>query len=244
MRLKVCIVLPCFKVKNKILKVYQKLKKKNFDCIIFVDDNCPQKSVSFLKSKIKSDKKKIRFLFLKKNLGVGGATMEGFALADKMKFNIIIKFDSDNQHRVTDLMKIINKLSNNNVDFCKGYRILNIKKSLKRNMPVIRILGANALTFISNFTTGNFYIKDVTNGLFGMKSKIIKKINFNSLKKNYFFEQDLIYRVCQKKIKIYQVKSEVIYKDELSSLSIVRCIVPFMVYHVQNFLSRFFIRSI
>jgi len=243
MKLKVCVVLPCFKVKNNILKVYQKLQKKNF-YLIFVDDNCPQKSVAYLKSNIKVNKKKIKFLFLKKNLGVGGATIKGFALANKMKFNIIIKFDSDNQHKVEDLIKIIKKLSTKNVDFCKGYRILNFKKSLKRNMPIIRILGANALTFISNLTTSNFNIKDVTNGLFGMNSKIIKKINFNSLKKNYFFEQDLIFRLYQKQIKIYQVKSEVIYKDELSNLSIMKCIVPFTIYHIQNFLSKFYFKSI
>ena len=79
MKKKICIVLPCFKVKNNILKVYNKLKKIKVDCLIFVDDNCPQKSVNFLKSKIKKDKN-VKFLFLKKKLGVGGATLKGIFL--------------------------------------------------------------------------------------------------------------------------------------------------------------------
>ena len=51
---KVCVILPCFKVKDQIYKVYKKLIEKKLDCLIFVDDNCPEKSVSYLKSKIKT----------------------------------------------------------------------------------------------------------------------------------------------------------------------------------------------
>ena len=50
---KVCIILPCYKVKNQIYTVYKKLNQKKLDCLIFVDDNCPEKSVDYLKSKIK-----------------------------------------------------------------------------------------------------------------------------------------------------------------------------------------------
>ena len=53
---KVCIILPCYKVKNKIYTVYKKLNQKKLDCLIFVDDNCPEKSVDFLQSKIKKNK--------------------------------------------------------------------------------------------------------------------------------------------------------------------------------------------
>ena len=231
---KICIILPCYKVKNKILTVYRKLEKKKLDCLIFVDDNCPEKSVTFLKSKIKKNKK-IKYIFLKKNLGVGGATIKGFEIAKKNGFNIIIKFDADNQHRISDLKKIINLLEKRETNFCKGYRNLNLKESFKRKMPLIRIIGATGLTFISRLTTKNFKLKDVTNGLFGMNIKTFNKINLKNLKKNYFFEQDLIFRVCQSNIKIIQIKSEVIYDNENSSLNELRSVIPFLFYHIQNF---------
>ena len=85
-------------------------------------------------------------------------------------------------------------------------------------MPLIRILGANVLTLISNITTSNFDTRDVTNGLFGMKSEVLKKIDLINLKKNYFFEQDLVFNISKKKIKIHQINSEVIYDNETSSL--------------------------
>ena len=74
---KVCVILPCFRVKSKIYNIYKKTINKKIDCLIFVDDCCPEKSVNFLKSKIKKNKK-IKFLFMKKNSGVGGATLAGF----------------------------------------------------------------------------------------------------------------------------------------------------------------------
>ena len=231
---KICIILPCYRVKHKIYAVYKKLIKKRFDCLIFVDDNCPQKSVKFLKSKVKKNKK-IQFIFLKKNLGVGGATLKGFYSAHSQGYDIIIKFDSDNQHKIVDLMKIIKKLNKKKVLFCKGYRKLNLKDSMKRNMPLVRTLGAYALTFISKITTKNFDLKDVTNGLFGIKSELLNIINLKNIKKNYFFEQDFIFRICLKKIKIYQINSEVIYENETSSMSVLKSIFPFLIYHFQNF---------
>ena len=235
---KICIVLPCYRVKNNILNVYKKLIKLKIDSLIFVDDHCPENSVKYLKSKIKKNKK-VKFIFLKKNLGVGGATLKGFEKANNKGFDILLKFDSDNQHNVKDLIKIIKILVSNDVYFCKGYRDLSFKSSIYGNMPLIRVIGTNALTFISRIITGNFYLKDVTNGLFGMKSKLFKNLNLNEIKKNYFFEQDLIFQVSLRKFKIYQVNSKVMYENETSSLKIIRIIIPFLIYHFQNFCRKY-----
>ena len=231
---KVCVVLPCYHVKHKIYDVYKKLIKQKIDCIIFVDDFCPQKSVSYLKSKIKLTKK-IQFIFLKKNYGVGGATIEGFKSAYRQGYDIIIKFDADDQHKTIDLMKIKRRLENEKIYFCKGFRKLSLKDSFKRKMPFSRIVGARALTFLSKINTNNYELKDVTNGLFGIKSSTFKKLNLRELKKDYFFEQDLIFRLSLKKIKIHQINSEVIYSNETSSLSILHSILPFLICHIQNF---------
>ena len=231
---KVCIILPCYRVKHKIYTVYKKLINQKIDCLIFVDDNCPQKSVKYLKSRI-SKNKKVQFIFLRKNLGVGGATLKGFKSAFDQGYDLILKFDSDNQHKIIDLTKIIKKLKEPEVYFCKGYRNLTLKDSFKRKMPLIRTLGASALTFISKITTNNYSLKDVTNGLFGMKSEVLRKVNLKNLKQNYFFEQDLIFRISLKKIKIHQINSEVIYKNETSSMNALKSVVPFFIYHLQNF---------
>jgi hypothetical protein len=71
-----------------------------------------------------------------------------------------------------------------------------------------------------------------------MKSELFKKLNTKQIKKNYFFEQDLIFQLCQRKIKIHQINSEVLYQNETSSLRILKIIIPFTIYHLQNIFSR------
>ena len=236
----ICVVLPCFKVKSKIYLVYKKLIKLKINKLIFVDDNCPQKSVKYLSNKINhKNNKKIQFLYLKKNLGVGGATLAGFNLALKQGYDIAIKFDSDNQHFTDDLINIIAKLKMKNVFFCKGYRSLDIKKTIKTKMPLLRIFGAIILTFITRVITQNYKLKDVTNGLLGLKTKILKNMKTNKIKKNYFFEQDLIFHLCLKKIKIDQIETKVLYANEKSNLNIYKILIPFIFYHLQNILNIF-----
>ena len=235
---KVCVILPCYRVKHKIHQVYKKLIKLKIDKLIFVDDCCPENSVKYLKSKVKQQKK-IQFVYLNKNNGVGGATLKGFNIANNQGFDILLKFDADNQHNVRDLSKIIKLLENDDVLFCKGFRDLNLRNYLNRKMPLIRLFGTNILTLISRFTTLNFSLKDVTNGLFGMKSKLFNKLNTKNIKKNYFFEQDLIFQLCLQKTKIYQIPSKVLYENETSSLKILKIMIPFTIYHIQNLFRKY-----
>ncbi len=235
---KVCVILPCYRVKHKIYQVYKKLIKLKINKIIFVDDKCPENSTQYLKSKIKKSKK-IQFVFLSKNNGVGGATLKGFKIAKDQRFDILVKFDADNQHKIKDLKKIIKALKNDKVLFCKGYRNLNLSNFWIKRMPLIRIIGTNILTYISRLITLNFLLKDVTFGLFGMKSKVFKKLNTKLIKKNYFFEQDLIFQICQRKIKIHQINSEVSYENETSSLKILKIIIPFTMYNLQNLFRKY-----
>ena len=75
---KICIVIPCFNVANEIEKVINKIDLKIVDKIFIIDDCCPQKTGKNLKKK---KKKKLDITILKKNIGVGGATIFGFKKA-------------------------------------------------------------------------------------------------------------------------------------------------------------------
>jgi hypothetical protein len=236
---KVCVVLPCYNVKDQIYVVYNKLKKLKIHKLIFVDDCCPQKSVKYLSSKIQKKDKSTHFIFLKKNTGVGGATLRGFEEARKKKYDIVVKFDGDNQHSVSDLKKIINRLNKKNIYFCKGFRSFT-KKNSKTRMPIIRTIGAIILTYITRFITQNYKLQDVTNGLFGLKTFILKKLKIKKIKKNYFFEQDIIFYTLLNKINIDQIKTKVFYRNEKSNLNIFKIIIPFIFYHLGNIFIKIF----
>jgi hypothetical protein len=69
----------------------------------------------------------------------------------------------------------------------------------------------------------------------GFNSKFLRKINLNKIKKNYFFEQDILFYTLLKKGRVKYLRNEIFYKDEISSLAPIKTIVPFLSYHFLNF---------
>ena len=236
MKRNICIVIPCYRVRHKILSVYNKIDFKLVDKVIIVDDCCPEKSGKFLQNKIKKNNK-TEFIFLKKNLGVGGATLKGFKKGYDDNYKTIIKIDGDGQHETKFIKKFYNYLSKD-YDFCKGYRELTIKKALQKKMPIKRYLGAKILTLISRFTCNSRNIKDVVHGLFGIERSFFGRLKLKNIRHNYFFEQDMIFNVLINKGKIKHLKTDIIYGDEKSSLNPINTIIPFLYYHICNYTFR------
>jgi len=103
---KTILVIPCYKVDKYIFNVLDKIPYEKIYKVILVDDGCPNKTGKIVKKKINN--KKIKIIFLKKNLGVGGATKIAIKSAMKYQPDNIIKIDGDGQHDPKLLMGIIN----------------------------------------------------------------------------------------------------------------------------------------
>ena len=155
---RICIVIPCYKVSNNIIDVINSKFLKRVHKIVIVDDDCPEHTGKKVNQVFRNNPK-IKVLKHKINKGVGGATITGFKYALKNKFDIVIKVDGDGQHNLQILKSLISALSNK-YEFCKGYRKLNFNSFLKHNMPIVRLLGAIGLTFLTRVNTGDHEIKD------------------------------------------------------------------------------------
>ena len=234
MKNKIAVIIPCYKVKNKINFVLKSINLTLVNKVYIVDDCCPQNSGKHIK-KIKYSKK-IHVIFLKKNHGVGGATIHGFRKAISTKHTILIKIDGDGQHNPNYIKKFINVLSKNKYNYCKGVRLFK-KNKLHENMPKIRYLGNIILTNITRFVTGFHDISDCLNGFIGIKSELINKINLKNLRKDYFFEQDLLFRLSLINAKIKEIPIPIKYfKNNDSNLNILKIIPLFLYYHIKNIL--------
>ena len=235
MKKKICIVIPCYNVKNEILSVINNRYLSKSDHIVVIDDKCPQKTGLFLKKKLGKNNR-VKIIYHKKNLGVGGATISGIRYALKKNFYMIIKVDGDGQHDLSILNRFKNEIINDKSDFCKGYRELTYINSKKIKMPLIRLIGAKGLTFLTRLNSGYWKIQDPCHGLIAFNYKTLKKLNLNKIKNNYFFEQDIIMNVTKLNCRIKQFKNEVIYGNESSKLNPVMSIIPFLYYHLINFI--------
>ncbi len=231
----IIIVIPCFKVKYKILKVISKIPRW-INKVICVDDCCPDNSGKFIIDNTSDDR--IITLFNSRNLGVGGASLVGFKHAKELGAEIIIKVDGDDQMDLSLINNFIEPIISNDADFTKGNRLTKFKDYY--NMPLSRKLGNICLSFFNRFSSGYWNLFDTTNGYLCFNSKLIDLLPLEKISKDYFFESDLLnwLYIIRAKVKDIPIKS--IYNNEKSNINIFSVILRFPVLYFRNFFRRFF----
>ncbi len=231
----IIIVIPCFKVKYKILKVISKIPRW-INKVICVDDCCPDNSGKFIIDNTSDDR--IITLFNSRNLGVGGASLVGFKHAKELGAEIIIKVDGDDQMDLSLINNFIEPIISNDADFTKGNRLTKFKDYY--NMPLSRKLGNICLSFFNRFSSGYWNLFDTTNGYLCFNSKLIDLLPLEKISKDYFFESDLLnwLYIIRAKVKDIPIKS--IYNNEKSNINIFSVMLRFPVLYFRNFFRRFF----
>jgi glycosyltransferase involved in cell wall biosynthesis len=97
------------------------------------------------------------------NLGQGAALKTGIDFALAQGADVIVTFDTDGQHRDSDIPRLLNALVRNQADFALGSRFL----SEPLNMPRMRRILLWGATLFTVATTG-LRLTDTHNGLRAM----------------------------------------------------------------------------
>ena len=234
-KLKVCVVIPCFKVKDKILQVIKEIDLKYVNLILIIDDKCPERTGDVVRQKCL---KKVKVIKHQKNMGVGGATITGFKYAIKNKFDLVIKLDGDGQHEPKYIKRFIAQFKNTNLNFCKGTRFKSHRERGK--IPIVRLFGNYILTFATKINCANYNITDAVNGFIAIKTSLLKKINLNNISKEFFFEEDLLFHCSFTKLEIREIPIKTIYFGK-SNLIPFKIVIPFVIKHIKNFNRRYII---
>jgi glycosyltransferase involved in cell wall biosynthesis len=105
------------------------------------------------------------------NLGQGAALQTGIEFALANGASVVATFDADGQHRVADLIKMVDILRRESVDIVIGSRFLGSTQS----MPVSRRVLLQAAVAFTNLTTG-VRLTDAHNGLRAMSASAARRI--------------------------------------------------------------------
>jgi glycosyltransferase involved in cell wall biosynthesis len=97
------------------------------------------------------------------NLGQGAALQTGIEYALSRAPEVIVTFDADGQHRVSDIPRLIEALGRERADFALGSRFL----GHTHNLPALRRAVLRAATLFTRVTTG-LRLTDTHNGLRAM----------------------------------------------------------------------------
>ena len=156
----ISFVIPTYNRKNLIKKSINSILKvfgKNFE-IIIVDDNSSDNTAIYIKNNYKAHfkTKKIKYFYLKKNIGVTGAKNFGY---QKSKNNFVVFLDSDDQFygSYKNFIQILKKYNKVPIIFFKCYE----NKPSKKNI-IGRVFNKDKLLSLSDYIINYSYGEALT----------------------------------------------------------------------------------
>jgi glycosyltransferase involved in cell wall biosynthesis len=233
----VAVVIPSYRVTNHILDVL-KLIGPEVGQIFIVDDACPDNSGEFVKKHSKD--KRVTVLTHSENQGVGGAVITGYRAALEAGADIVVKVDGDGQMDPRLIPRLIRPLVDGEADYSKGNRFDSLEDLYE--MPRVRIFGNAVLSLWSKLSTGYWSVTDPTNGFTAIHRRVLENIHLDKLRKSYFFESDLLFRLSIVNAVVADIPMKAVYGDEKSHLKIRKVLVEFPWRHTVNLLKRVFYR--
>ncbi len=230
---RVGVVIPAYRVKARILDVIERIGPIA-DVIYVVDDQCPEGSGAHVRTHVGDSR--VRVIEHAANQGVGGATITGYkaALADGL--DIVVKLDGDGQMDPAHVPGLVAPVSRGQADYAKGNRF-HAPPFLKA-MPVVRLVGNSALSFINKAVSGYWHVMDPTNGYTAIHRCALEALPLDRLDRRYFFESDMLFRLALARAVVRDVPLPAFYGDETSGLQVRRILVEFPPKYVARFFKR------
>ncbi len=202
--LKIAIGLPAFNEGKNIASIIAQLKKK-YALIIVCDDG----SSDF--TSVIAEEMGAIVIKHKKNLGYGAAIRSLFLKAQELDCDILVTFDSDGQHKISDIESVIQPIENKQANIVIGSRFLG---NIEGNIPSYRKLGIKAITNLVNSNTGN-KITDSQSGFRGYDKKTLEKIIPSE--SGMGVSTEILIKSNKYKLKITEVPITILYKKEITS---------------------------
>lgn len=231
----IAVVVPAYRVREHILQVLRTMPDMVTN-IFVIDDACPDESGQFVEAHISDPR--VSVLYLPKNEGVGGAVKAGYAAAVSIGADVIVKVDGDGQMDPSLIPVFIAPILLGEADYTKGNRFNDLEAV--KGMPLMRILGNAALSFLNKLSSGYWNIFDPTNGYTAIHTTVCKKLPLNKISSRYFFESDMLFRLSTLRAVVIDIPMEAKYATEKSNLKISKVIGEFFLNHNINFVKRIF----
>ena len=201
---KIAIGLPAFNEGKNIASIITQLKKK-YALIIVCDDGSSDLTAAIAEE--------MGAIVIKhnKNLGYGAAIRSLFLKAQELDCDILVTFDSDGQHKISDIESVIQPIENKQANIVIGSRFLG---NIEGNVPSYRKLGIKAITNLVNSNTGN-KITDSQSGFRGYDKKTLEKIIPSE--SGMGVSTEILIKANKHEFKIIEVPITILYEKEITS---------------------------
>lgn len=202
--MKIAIGLPAFNEEKNIASIILQLKKK-YEMVIVCDDGSNDLTASI------SEEMGALVVKHKKNLGYGAAIRSLFLKARELDCDILVTFDSDGQHKISEIENVINPIENKEADIIIGSRFLG---TIEGDIPGYRKLGIKAITNLVNSNTGK-KITDSQSGFRAYNKIVLEKIIPSET--GMGVSTEILIKANKQKFKISEVPITIIYGGDTST---------------------------
>jgi glycosyltransferase involved in cell wall biosynthesis len=238
-RLKIAVVIPAYNEEKLIGQTIGGVPRY-VDLIIPVNDASKDGTAALVKA-IAAKNKRVRFVDLERNSGVGGAIMAGHDKALAEKADIIAVMAGDNQMDPDRLFELLDTIIDKNIAYAKGNRFRHAEEL--KTMPKVRLIGNIVVTFMNKLATGYWSVSDPLNGYTAIASKALRQIDKRRLMPRYDFEISMLLELSDKALAVRDVFIPARYGTEQSKISLFRDAWRAIRTMVKGFFRRIMIRN-
>lgn len=203
-KLKIAVGLPAFNEEKNIGKIVAELLEKSYSVIVCNDGSSDSTGII-------AEKMGAIMINHKRNLGYGAAIGSLFNKAKEYGFDILVTFDSDGQHRISDIEKIIEPIQNKTADIVIGSRFTGDGKA---EMPKYRKLGIKVITDLVNSQTGK-KITDSQSGFRAYSAKVLSDMNISE--SGMGVSTEILIKANIKKLRITETPITILYEGDTST---------------------------
>ena len=201
--MKVIIGIPAFNEEENIAAIIIKLKRK-YDHVLVCDDGSSDMTHDIASS--------LGAIVVKHptNLGYGAAIKTIFNEARKIDGDILITFDADGQHKISEIDSVLKPISENKADIVIGSRFLGNTKDI----PKYRKIGIKMITGLTNTLTGS-EITDAQSGFRAYSKKVLNEIS--PTESGMGISTEILIKSSKKQMRISEVPITISYEDNTPS---------------------------
>lgn len=231
---RITTVIPAHNEASHIAQVVESIPEY-VDHVVVVDDCSADDTFN---AAVATEDRRLIVLKTSSNQGVGGATLFGYGKALELESDIVVKMDGDGQMAPEYMLALLDALIEQEYDYAKGNRFL-AAESLAF-MPRHRLLGNVVLTFMTKLASGYWHLFDPQNGYTAIKAGALRPLNFNSIHKRFFFENDMLVNLNLSNRRVKDVPIPARYGLEKSDLNPFKISVTFPMLLMRRFLRRIY----
>ncbi len=201
--MKVVVGIPAYNEEKNIAKIIVQLKKVA-DQIIVCDDGSTDSTSIIAES--------LGAIIIKhpKNLGYGSAIRSIFLKSREINSEVLVTIDSDGQHKIEDIEKVVKPVIDGRADVSIGSRFLDKHD----NAPKYRKLGINIITKVTNSSLSE-KITDAQSGFRAYNNKVLQALTPSD--SGMGISTEILIKSSNLGFKIAEVPTEIQYEGDTSS---------------------------